>query len=387
MELAEEQVQDSGYDIELFVKAPDPEFICTICHGVLNGPVELGCQHVFCNSCIAKWLARKRECPYCRKQVKSEARSVVPMIHNLIGRLIMKCENRVYGCRDTMPLEQYTNHIAACEFRIVRCSYEACTTAVFHKNLAAHEEVCEHWNQPCRMGCGAQLTRDQLEEHNCYRDVKRKYKEKITVLKSRLSRMRCRLKLVEGIVQDFAAENPFEVSESSIYGDTENEDLTAEDLATEAQEADNCDASGYSENESQYSWNSLNGVENGDELPTDDGESVDIEDEEVVYEAIHDHTPEDTISVSSSSSSSTEQDANLYTNHTGSQNSHSYFETVDGENGNTASQNARALSGQAAFTRKRPRPWLFHYLRRRMVVWKRSSLRFGLSRRQYSQPR
>ncbi|XP_067858941.1 RING finger protein 151 [Heptranchias perlo] len=392
MEQTEEQGQDSGYDIELFVNAPDPEFICTICHGVLKGPVELGCQHVFCNSCIVKWLSRKQECPYCRKKVRSVARSVIPMIHNMIGRLIMKCENRAYGCRDTFPLEQYTNHKAACEFRIVKCRYEACTTEVFQKNLAVHEQVCEHWNQPCRMGCGVQLTRNQLEEHNCYRDMRRKYKEKITVLKSRLSRMHRRLKLVEGIVQNLAAENHCQFSESSVYEDNENEDLAAD-----GQEENNCntfDASEYSENESQYSWNCTSGLPNGDGQPAEEGESEDIEE---VDEAIPDHTTEDTISVSSSSSN---EQVDFYRNQTGFQTSHSYFETLDeaaddGVNGNIASQNASSWSGacfdhrgQAASNRKRFKPWMFHSLRRRKLIWKRSNLNFGLlSRRQHTQPR
>ncbi|XP_062915632.1 RING finger protein 151 [Mobula hypostoma] len=81
---------DFGYDVELFVNAPDPEFICTICHGVLKGPVELSCQHVFCKGCISSWLVRKHDCPCCRKKVKGVTRSVIPMIHNMIGRLIMK---------------------------------------------------------------------------------------------------------------------------------------------------------------------------------------------------------------------------------------------------------------------------------------------------------
>ncbi|XP_067912853.1 RING finger protein 151 [Heterodontus francisci] len=381
MEYNVEKCEDSGYDIELFENALDPEFICTICHGVLKDPVELGCQHVYCNSCIAKWLTKKQECPYCRKKVKSVARSVIPMIHNMIGRLIMKCENRVYGCQETFPLEQCTNHKTACEFRIVRCRYEACTTEVFQKNLAAHEQVCEHWSQPCRMGCGVQLTQKQLEEHNCYRDVKRKYKEKITILKSRLCRMHRRLKLVEGIVQNLAAEDHFQFPDANVYEDDENEDLAAE-----GQEEDNSnifDTSEYSENESQYFWNS-SGLENGDGPPAYEGESEDIEE---VDETIPGQVTEDTISVSSSSS--TEQEANLSRNHTGSQTRHLYFETDDGVDGNIALPNASSLSGQDVSNRKRLRPWMLHCsLRCRQSSWKRSnpSLRL-LSRRQHTQPR
>ncbi|XP_078274501.1 RING finger protein 151 [Rhinoraja longicauda] len=224
----EKDQQDSGYDVEQFVNAPDPEFICTVCHGVFKGPVELCCQHVFCKSCISNWLARKQQCPYCRKKVKGMTRSVIPMIHNLLGQLIMKCDKKVYGCQYTFPLEQHESHKAACEYRIVSCRYEGCAAEIFHKNITAHEKACEHWSQPCRMGCGVQLARNQLEEHNCYKDTKRKYKERIAVLKRRLSCVHRRLKLIEGIRQRLTAGNHLQYLESHVCGDAD--DITGMDV-------------------------------------------------------------------------------------------------------------------------------------------------------------
>ncbi|XP_048465367.1 RING finger protein 151 isoform X2 [Rhincodon typus] len=313
---------------------------------------------------------RKQECPYCRKKVRRVARSVIPMIHNMIARLIVKCENRVYGCWETFPLEQYPQHKAACDFRIVKCKHEACTTEVFQKNLAAHEQVCEHWSQPCRMGCGVQLTPNQLSEHNCYKDVKRKYKEKIRVLKSRLYRMHCRLKLAEKILQDLGPRDCSQLSKHFVYVDDESEDLAAE-----GQEEDHCnilDASEYSENESLYSWHSSD-LDNGEGPVAVEDELDDTEDE-----CLNEAVTEDTISISSSSS--TEQEANCARAQT-----HLYFETDD--DGNIASENVSSFSGQDASNRKRLRPWMLQCsIRSRKATWKRSNLRL-LSRRQHSQPR
>ncbi|XP_078097104.1 RING finger protein 151 [Mustelus asterias] len=369
--------QDSGYDVELFENAPDPEFICTICHGVLKNPVELGCQHVFCKSCIAKWLTEKKECPYCRKKVRSVARSVIPMIHNLIGRLIMKCENLVYGCRETFPLEQYTRHKAACEFRMVRCKHEACTTEVFQKNLAAHEQVCEHWSQSCRMGCGAQLTQIQLEEHNCYRDAKKKYKEKIALLRSRLCRMHHRLKLFEGIIQDWVSDDHLQFTDPTAYEDDGNADLAAE--AQEGDDDNIMDAE-FDENESPYSW-SWSNIGNGDGQSAEEGDSEDIEEEELVDEIVPEQTTEDTLSVSSRSS--TEQEASLTASPT-----HLYFETEDGAEGSIASENATSLSAQDASNRKRLQPCLLQCsFRRRKSIWKRSGLGLRFLSWRHTQPR
>ncbi|XP_069762494.1 RING finger protein 151 [Narcine bancroftii] len=324
MEKAEEQEQDSGYDIELFVNAPDPELICTVCHGVLKDPVELRCQHVFCKSCISIWLARKWECPYCRKKVKGVTRSVIPMIHNMIGRLIMKCENKGYGCRCTFPLEQRKIHKATCEFRIVSCKYEGCATEMFHKNITAHEQICEHWKEPCRMGCGVQLTWNQLEEHNCYRDMKKKYKEKISVLKMRLSCMYCRLKSVEGIVESLTASNHLQRLESCAGRDTVESE-----------------------------------VNNNGEMD----------------EATPNHVIEDSVST-------TEQEPRQYGNNTSSYTSHLYFE-LDDENENAASQISNNSISQSSAARKRHRPWTFNLLRWRRYSGKRSKANFGfLPRRQ-----
>ncbi|XP_048407615.1 RING finger protein 151 isoform X2 [Stegostoma tigrinum] len=365
---------DSGYDIELFENVPDPEFICTICHGVLKDPVELLCQHVFCRGCVMKWLTEKQECPYCRKKVRRVARSVIPMIHNMIARLIVKCENRVYGCWETFSLEHYPQHKAACDFRIVKCKHEACTIEVFQKNLAAHEQVCEHWSQPCRMGCGVQLTPNQLSEHNCYKDVKRKYKEKIRVLKSRLHRTHCRLKLAERILQDLGPRDCFQLSKHLVYEDDENEDLAAEDH--EEDHSNILVASEYSENESLYSWHSSD-LDNGEGPAAVEDELDDTEDE-CLNEAVTDHTTEDTISISSSSS--TEHEANCARART-----HLYFETDDGSN--IASENVSSFSGQDASNRKRFKPWMLQCsMRSRKAIWKRSNLKL-LSRRQHSRRR
>ncbi|XP_060696853.1 RING finger protein 151 [Hemiscyllium ocellatum] len=368
MDWDEEALQDSGYDVELFENVPDPEFICTICHGVLKDPVELICQHVFCRGCILKWLTEKQECPYCRKKVRRVARSVIPMIHNMIARLIMKCENNVYGCWETFPLEQSANHQAACDFRIVKCKHEACTIEVFQKNLAAHEQVCEHWSQPCRMGCGAQLTQSQLLEHNCYRDSKRKYKEKIRVLKSRLYRMQRRLKLMERNLQNLAPPDHFQFSEHLVCEDDESEDLTAEDH--EDDHSNTLDMRVHNENESLYSWQSSD-LNNEEGPEADEAELDDIENEECLNEAVI----EDTISIISGSS--TEQEAN----HARSQ-SHLYFEMDDG---NIASGNV-SIFGQDASSRRRLRSWMLQCsMRWRKAMWKRNNLRL-LSRRQHSQP-
>lgn len=50
--------QSGGYEVDLFVEAPDYDLICIICRGVLRCPVRVACNHIFCKKCILQWLKR-----------------------------------------------------------------------------------------------------------------------------------------------------------------------------------------------------------------------------------------------------------------------------------------------------------------------------------------
>eukprot|EP00961_Rhodomonas_salina_P141691 1907972-Rhodomonas_salina.1 len=53
----------------LFCDETEPmlsNFTCTICHGYFTSPSQLPCGHVFCGSCIERWLRNNSGCPVCR---------------------------------------------------------------------------------------------------------------------------------------------------------------------------------------------------------------------------------------------------------------------------------------------------------------------------------
>lgn len=44
---------------------------CSICMDTLKNPIMLECTHLYCGSCIMKWITTNRNCPFCRKYIPS----------------------------------------------------------------------------------------------------------------------------------------------------------------------------------------------------------------------------------------------------------------------------------------------------------------------------
>ncbi|XP_062388148.1 RING finger protein 151-like [Sardina pilchardus] len=161
-----------GYDADSFVDPPDPELICTICQGVLRCPVRAPCHHIFCKKCILQWLKRQETCPCCRKPINHNLILVMYKLSKSIGRMKIKCKNEIRGCRATFPLAEQYCHSLGCVYELVGCPYRGCRAQLLRRDLETHARHCEHWSQPCHMGCGAQLSQGTRAQHNCYQQLR-----------------------------------------------------------------------------------------------------------------------------------------------------------------------------------------------------------------------
>lgn len=45
------------------------DFMCPICIDFVSNPINASCGHVFCLSCLRKWLKIKNYCPLCKSSV------------------------------------------------------------------------------------------------------------------------------------------------------------------------------------------------------------------------------------------------------------------------------------------------------------------------------
>ena len=137
-----------GYNVECFQCNVDEELICSICNGVLKDPIQTqSCEHSFCSKCILEWLKEQTSCPVCRSEVLlNDLKPVARILRNLLGKLMIFCENKNFGCTLVMRLDQLPPHLFQCEFN--------------PKRLV-----------PCKEGCSMVIPLDEVNAHNCIREL------------------------------------------------------------------------------------------------------------------------------------------------------------------------------------------------------------------------
>ncbi|XP_052069697.1 uncharacterized protein DDB_G0287625-like [Mytilus californianus] len=170
----------SQYDTEKFCQPPDPDLICCICQCVLQSPVESPCRHVFCNVCITTWLNNHRNCPTCRRRVKKrQLKPVLPIVQNMINRLLMFCDFKDNGCAETVMLEIYINHVEGCGYRKLKCRFNRCDKMILKKDKDQHEnQVCEFREKLCIGRCGLMIPVCVYDTHDCYEELQKFNREK-----------------------------------------------------------------------------------------------------------------------------------------------------------------------------------------------------------------
>lgn len=161
------------YDVDRFESPPDEDLICCICQCVLDNPLESPCRHVFCKVCIETWLTNRNNCPNCRKRLRiAKLKPVLPIVRNMINRLLIVCENREHGCANGIKLEMYDKHAQNCDFAPIKCLNTGCGQTVLRQNMLAHEQTCKYRLIMCKKGCGLPISMEKLKKHNCLDELK-----------------------------------------------------------------------------------------------------------------------------------------------------------------------------------------------------------------------
>ncbi|MBN3276664.1 RAG1 protein, partial [Polyodon spathula] len=83
---------------------------CQVCNHLLADPVQSSCKHLFCRTCILKYIwALGTHCPACREPcIPSDLVTPAKAFVNVIYSLVIRCPFE--GCKEQVRLEDYGTH-------------------------------------------------------------------------------------------------------------------------------------------------------------------------------------------------------------------------------------------------------------------------------------
>src|SRR5262249_43571022 len=97
------------------------------------------------------------------------------IVRNLLGSLVMHCENQSRGCQSQLKHDEVQNHIRNdCGYVQVKCPYPQCPYGtkqeLLRKNFHQHEQSCLFKLIVCPNLCGEKITPSSLKVRNISRD-------------------------------------------------------------------------------------------------------------------------------------------------------------------------------------------------------------------------
>jgi len=113
-----------GIDTGLAIDQLEDEFVCSICHDILQDPVMISrCEHYFCGSCIRQWIQANSVCPKDRDPAEEAGLA--------------------------QPCRFFRNKLA--DVRL-RCQFSECNAETTHAGFERHKNQCRH-NPDAWMEC------------------------------------------------------------------------------------------------------------------------------------------------------------------------------------------------------------------------------------------
>ncbi len=111
-----------GYDARIFVVKPADGYVCPLCLNIINDPQQCKNGHGFCNTCIRKAIATRKECPVCKVYLTADLLGRSLFAHNGIHSISTFCISSFDEFSiDLSEAEKCTLGLAPCpiEIRII----------------------------------------------------------------------------------------------------------------------------------------------------------------------------------------------------------------------------------------------------------------------------
>ena len=124
---------------------------CSVCHGLLQSPLETTCGHLFCSDCLTV-----ASCPVCRTPLQEGSKRLVAPASQAFQRLLAGVRCRCPHAPAPPPKKR----------KAAAAVVEACDwTGSYGDLLAKHLGQCDFEAAPCARGCGADVRRKDVARH------------------------------------------------------------------------------------------------------------------------------------------------------------------------------------------------------------------------------
>lgn len=136
----------------------DGHLMCPICHCPFIRPLQLSCDHIFCQSCLDSCVSssgssstvRERSttdlflCPTCRAPTNSTFKSAPRLIVAMCDEILVKCPFSASGCEEIMERGYVQTHVDKyCVCRLVPCLDASCNKMIRVKDIPS-DSHCMH---------------------------------------------------------------------------------------------------------------------------------------------------------------------------------------------------------------------------------------------------
>lgn len=145
------------------------KLICYICKGIIVDPIELFCEHIFCNTCLKEWSNNSNnKCPSCNKLIYKKP-SVTEENEKLISNLKFIDNGKLFS------YAEYINHITSGS----NINFEAGPVLVNNQNINEHNiNNKNNMIYKCK-SCGRDYNNIIQERRNIYEERNKQLTEEL----------------------------------------------------------------------------------------------------------------------------------------------------------------------------------------------------------------
>lgn len=105
---------EGGYPKQIFVERIEDDLLCRLCNRVLCRAMSTPCGHVFCKSCVERWVAEHGLCPLRCAELTTQNLAWAGHLDTVVSGLTARCKYVVFGCKVQLPLREKAAHEANC---------------------------------------------------------------------------------------------------------------------------------------------------------------------------------------------------------------------------------------------------------------------------------